>query len=299
MLTDAQKRFFKENGYLHLPQVFTPTEVESFRAGCRAAVPGDSMCRPDFHEIMFSPRIVDVIKDLIGDELIYPGLSLTRTRDYPKPFGGRFFHTDTVDDDYNFTQEYPILNTGIYLEDHTHYSNTLKVIPGSHRRRCITSKTITGAIKNIVRSVLGGRFGDIPLIVNMYRSVNIPTMPGDLLIWSVRTHHSGYGVRPRLFPNLSLPPIIENWIPAWMRLPDHPDRDVMLSIFAAPSPYFEKYLQKQIIKGYRHAHYLGNACLESPMIQEKAHALNITIRNDGYHYATTHAAPTTTAGEYD
>ncbi len=294
-LTTEQVAFFKKNGYLHVPAFFNQEEVATFRAGCRNNKAGDSVCRPEFNRVMLSPKVIAVVKDLIGNDVIYPGLSLTRTKDFPKSFGSRFFHTDVVDDDMDYTHPYPIINTGIYLQDHIHYSNALKVIPGSHTRPCVTSKTISGAVKNIVLAIIKGNVRDAWRILNLHRSVNLPSQAGDLLIWYVRTHHSGYGVRPKFFTNWSLPPVLENWIPRFLRLPDNPDRDVMLSIYAAPSKYLEPYLLKQIKKGYRHEHYIGNSCLESSEVQELARSQGVTIRNDGYVYAKTHAPEKITA----
>jgi len=237
------------------------------------------------------------MKDLLGDQLIYPGLSLTRTNDLNAE-RGRFFHTDTVDDDYDFNNAYPIINTGIYLQDHKHFSNSLKIAPRSHKRRCITSKSFVDVVKNAVSCIRKGDWEGLGYVLSVTPSINIPSMPGDLILWYVRTHHSGYGVRMRFLPNISLPPIVENWIPSFLRLPDHPERNVMLSIFAAQSKYLDAYIKKQIAKGYRKDHYLNNECLESPELQEQAKKLGITIRNDGYHYVKDPANKLSAAAEY-
>ena len=242
------------------------------------------MCRSEFLNIMLSPKVVNIIKDLVGEKVVYPCLSLTRTADFPKSFGSRFFHTDTIDDDQDFNTIYPIINTGIYLQDYVNYSGTLKIIPGSHTRPCTTSRTIHGAFKSIAFSLIRGKLKEILNILNFHRSVNIPTMPGDMIIWYARTHHSGYGIRPRFFPHWSLPPVIENWIPAFLKLPDNPERNVMLSIFAAPSRYLETYIRKQITKTRRKDHYFNNDCLESEEKKNLAEKVGVTIRNDGYHY---------------
>lgn len=285
-LTEKEVSFFKKNGYIVIKNLFTEAEIDSFRKGCIANQPGDSVCRPEFQGNMLSPKVVNIIKDLIGETVIYPGLSLTRTEDRPKPFGSRFFHSDLIGiEDGNFDRECPIVNTGVYLQDQTNFSGSLKLIPGSHTRPCITSKTVREALKNIANLLLKGDLGGAFSVLNLHRSVNIASMPGDLIIWYTRMHHSGYGVRPFLFPNWSLPPVFENWIPAFLRLPDNPRREVMLSIYAAPNPYLESYIENQIRKGYRRTHYLNNKCLEEADVQALAKAQNVTIRNDGYKYA--------------
>lgn len=296
-LTDEQVRYFKREGYIHLPQFFSQDEVVRLREACRMNRPGDSMCRPEFGDVMFSQKLIDTMKDLLGEELVYPGLSLTRTNDLNAE-RGRFFHTDTVDDDYDFTREYPILNTGIYLQDHANYSNSLKIAPRSHTRKCITSKNLLDVIKNAIACIKKTDWQGLAGVLSITPAINIPSKPGDLIIWYVRTHHSGYGIRLKLFPNLSLPPIIENWIPDFLRLPDNPERNVMLSIFAAPSKYLDAYIKKQIIKGYRKDHYLNNACLETDDMKARAKKLNITIRNDGYHYVKNPENKMSSAAEY-
>jgi hypothetical protein len=285
MLKETDVAFFKENGYLHLKGVFTSAEVASFREGCMKDVAGDSMCRPEFRHIMFSARVVNAVKDLLGETIYYPGLSLTRTNDTPARFGLRFFHTDVVGDDGDFATEYAVLNTGMYLEDHAHFSGGLKIRPGSHQHLCVTHKTLKEFLKDLTKRILMLDFGGAWGLVFAGRSVNPDLMPGDLLLWWVRTHHSGYAVRPRFFRTLSLPPIIENWLPRWARLPDNPERNVILSIFAAPSKYLETYMKQQVRKSHRKAHFLGNACLEEDDARAVAREMGVTIRNDGYTYA--------------
>ncbi len=285
VLTKEQRDFFHKNGYLHLKSFFTQEEVVSFRKGCQLDKPGDSMCTQEFRHIMFSPKIIGVMKDILGEEIIYPGLSLTRTGDSPKKVGSRKFHADTEGDDLEFSHPYPVINTGIYLQDHKNYSGCLKISPGSHKWPCVLTESITQSLKLIIKSLLRGEFKKAYNILNLHKSVNIPSEAGDLIIWYVRTHHSGYGVRLKFFKNISLPPVIENWIPSFLRLPDNPKRDVMLSIFTAPSKYLEEYIRVQINKDRRINHYLHNKCLDSPKIQKMAEEAGIVIRNDGYYRA--------------
>ncbi len=285
MLSDEQIRFYRENGYLQLKDFFTDEEVESFRKGCERNAAGDTTCRSEFKQWMLSPKVVAVIHALLGERLYYPGLSLTRTNDKPLPVGTRFFHTDTVNEDGDYETEYGVINTGVYLEDHTAWSGGLKIRPGSHLRPCITNKSVKEVLKKIAKSLIRLDFKGFWQLVQPQRSINVASMPRDLLLWSVRTHHSGYSVRPNFAPSWSLPPTIENLIPSFLRLPDNPERNVMLSIYGAPSKYFENYMKHQIRKAHRKEHFLGNACLEDAELQRAAKALGVEIRNDGYRYA--------------
>jgi hypothetical protein len=284
-LTEEQVKFFEREGYLLVKDLFSDEEVEDFRAACRRDEPGDTACRAGFHNVMLMPKVVAIMHDLAGDDLIYLGLSLTRTHDTPKPVRSRFFHTDTVNDDHDYTTVYPVYNTGIYLQDRINWSGGLKIIPRSHTWPCVTNKTITELVKNFVKRLLSFDFQGAWYVMAPYRSINVETSPRDFLIWYVRTHHSGYAVRLKWFPSVSLAPVFENWVPSFLRLPDHPDRDVILSIYATPSRYLETYVKDQISKAHRKDHFLGNACLDSPEMQAVAKSLGVTIRNDGYQYA--------------
>ncbi|MCI0542524.1 hypothetical protein L0Y69_02075 [bacterium] len=274
--------FFKKNGYLLVKNLFTEEEAESFRKGCRLDKIGDSVCRPEFNNVMLSPKVIDIVKALIGDDLCYPGISETWTRGGLQLYVPRGFHTDVIDDDGDFTVEYPIVNVAIYLQDHINFSNGLKVSPGSHVRPCIKTLTLTEAFKKIVRAVIRGNFADILTILNLHRSVNIRSTGRDLIVWYMRTHHSGRFRRLKWFPNLSLPPVIENLLPAFLCLPDNPQRDVLITKFGRAGPYFDAYVAKQIVKDRRRAHYQNNGCLDNADKKTLAAQVGVTLRNDGY-----------------
>ena len=204
---------------------------------------------------------------------------------FQKKFGSRIFHTDTVKDDHDFETPYKVINTGVYLQDYAKYSGGLKIAPGSHKRRCLKVKTFTEGSLMIIKSIFKLNWEQILDVLNLHASVNIPSTPNDLILWNVRTHHSGYAVRLSLFPDVSLPPIIENFIPSFLKIPDNPNREVILSIFTAPSKYTEDYIQKQIEKDRRREHYINNGCLDLEEIRALATQTGITIRNDGYRHA--------------
>jgi len=278
-----QIKFFKKNGYLLVKDLFTEEEAESFRQGCRLNKVGDSLCRGEFNDVMLSPKVVDIVKALIGDDLCYPGISETWTRGGSQLYVPRGFHTDVIGDDGNFAVEYPIVNVALYLQDHTNWSNGLKVSPGSHMWPCIKTLTITEAFKKIVQAAIRGNFADILTILNLHRSVNIQSTGRDLVIWYMRTHHSGRFLRLKWFPDFSLPPVIENLLPAFLCLPDNPQRDVLITKFGRAGSYFDTYVAKQIVKDRRRTHYQNNGCLDSADKIALAARVGVTLRNDGYH----------------
>lgn len=283
-LTQEQVDYYKENGYLRIPKFLNQDEVRELKEACRKKILGDIGSHKEFNHLTLQPRVINIIKDLLGETVLYPGLSFSRTDDFPDKYGSRGYHSDVAYEDNNFSPDYPIINTGFYLQDHTRWSNALKVIPGSHTRKCVYIRSFRDAFKKIIRHLIRGEIRAALRVLDMGQSINIDNEPGDMLVWSTRIHHSGYGMRPKWFPKISLHPLLEDILPGWFFLPPHPERDVILTIYAAPSETFEEYMKIQKRKSHRREHFLASK-LETPEVQVLAKKAGVTIRNDGYHYA--------------
>jgi hypothetical protein len=281
-LTEKQINYYLENGYLHLENFFEEYEIESFIKGCDKNEFGDTLVRIDFLEFSVSEKVVNVLKQLLQSEIIiYPGLSQTRTMDTCS-IDDRFYHVDSHPDDLDYSKQYTVLNTGIYLQDHTKHSGGLKIKPGSHKYDCIVVKSISKYLKLITKSVFKLDFKTLYTLLRPSRSVNIKTKPRDFLIWNMRTHHSGYFVILKFFNKLSLPPILENFIPKFLKKIEVQNRRVVLSAYAAPSPYAEMWLKKQSQKERRQNHYLANEVLNNKYFKELFKKRGLVYRNDGY-----------------
>lgn len=283
-LTEEQVNFYKKNGYLRIPDFLTETEVKKFKEGCKKRLTGDIGGLAEFDHLTLQPRVVAVMKDLLGETILYPGLSFSRTEDFPDKHGSRGYHSDVAYEDNNFSPLYPIINTGFYLQDHTKWSNALKVIPKSHTRKCIYTRSFAEGFKKTIQYAFRGQWRDALMVFDLSPSINLENRPGDMLIWSTRIHHSGYGMRPKWFPKLSLHPLLENILPRWFFLSPNPERDVILTIYAAPSETFEEYMKVQKRKSHRREHFLASK-LETPEVRALAQKVSVTIRNDGFHYA--------------
>ena len=286
VLTQKQVDFYRENGYLIIKDFLTDEQVQKFKKGCKSRPVGDTACHPEYFDyITISKPVVDIVKDLIGEKVVYPGLSFTRTEDFPKKAGSRILHSDAAYENNDFSKERKIINSGFYLQDQTNYSGSLKIIPGSQNRPRTTVRTVKAGLKKIVQSLLEG---DIRTALNIFDSkgsINLDSMPRDLMLWSTRVHHSGYGLRFKWFPTLSLLPVLENWVPRWMHVPNNPERDVILTIYGTPGEEFEKYMKVQRVKSHRKEHFLASN-FEREDIQTVARETGITMRNDGYEYAS-------------
>jgi len=281
-LTNKQINYYLDNGYLHLENFFEDQEIKSFITGCDKNEYGDTLVRSDFLEFSVSEKIIRVLRQLLQSEvIIYTGLSLTRTMDTCRP-GDRYYHVDSHPDDLNYSKPYTVLNTGIYLQDHTHYSGGLKIKPGSHKYDLIEIKSIRRYLNLILRYFLKLDFKKLYALIRPTHSINIKTKPNDLLIWNMRTHHSGYFVTLKLFDSFSLPPILENWVPNFIKKPEVKNRRVVLTSFAAPGNYTEIWLKSQAQKERRRLHYLANKELESKYFQNLFASRGLIYRNDGY-----------------
>ena len=157
-LTNAeQKAFYDEKGYLVFPELLADEELARLRAAL-AEVMRDadgltesndkfSVTRTDdgtwsvrrlfspivhhqaFHDLVFNPKIVDVVENLIG-----PDIQLHHTKLNMKPPSSREAR-------FEWHQDYPffphtnfdLLAVMIYLDDSTEENGCLTIIPGSHK----------------------------------------------------------------------------------------------------------------------------------------------------------------------
>ncbi|MBT4880676.1 MAG: hypothetical protein HON43_06920 [Alphaproteobacteria bacterium] len=239
MLTDSQKEFFHNKGYIHLKNVFTKQEVEWLRECSEKHDGGDVLSDKAFKGIIFDKRIIEPLKNLIGAPLIYFGESGARYDNIAKPRGSRTMHNDSKNDDFDFTREYSVYRIGLYLQDCDEYSGGLKLRPASHRSLCISKHGLMG-IAQYLKSHKTFK-GLIPP-----KSINVPSKAGDLLIWSMRIHHSGHAIRLKGFPNISLPTCFEDFVPNLFKRPVCRKRSVIFASFGTDSDYLEDYIEDRV-----------------------------------------------------
>lgn len=263
--------YFKEYGYLLMKGVFSAEEMQERRASLEATkdrligegkfqtlvdfpkahfLLGDVLA---FHEIrahdfvLFDPRIVESVKQLLGPKLVYWGDSNVQTGE-----GIRGFHKDNVDR-YDATapdwqSDYTIVRCGIYFQDHSRHSGGLKVRQKSH---------------NYATHKKG-------------KMVNIPSEVGDVLIWNLRTTHSGNNVRVRGMTGVCLHPRIEMKTPYALRAPEQLNRISMFGSFGTPSNHTDRYIANMVNRS-DYDPYFRNAAYNSELVSMAA-ARNIEIR---------------------
>ncbi len=226
---------FQRDGFVIARSVFSPSEIDGFRAavvreaerakrlgrmfeakGDEIVPVGDLQGREGLRSIVFDDRLLRVARTLLGrDGLVYFGDSSVMV-------GGdiRGYHKDNSVRDRashpDWQSPYTLLRMGIYLQDHERFSGGLKVRRGSHLFPDVT----TGAI------------------------VAVPTRPGDVVIWSLRTTHSGHTVRLRGAPWLPLQPRFEARLPKALRIPEPCTRLAAFITYGLDDAHLKRYIDK-------------------------------------------------------
>lgn len=271
MLHNEQIQYFHQFGYLLLRDVFTTAEVDKLRTVCEIYGKGEILGRKAFGHILLDDRIIHPLKQLLGENLVYFGESNASTT-----IGSRHMHNDSKNDDFDFSTPYPVVRIGLYLQDHENHSGGLKLRPGSHKKYCIDKNGIGRAYQFLKRT---------RNLSALYtgKSINVPTRPGDLLIWNMRTHHSGHAVRVKGLKNYSFHPWTEDRIPAFLHHPDHEKRAVIFASYGTPTDLLEDYIKNRTERHNKRIYW--NECskqrFDTPEILELARMKGVIIRADG------------------
>lgn len=226
---------FHRDGFVVIRNVLDRTEVTSLRTAIESfadrakslghvlrsstgeVVPvTDLLGQPGVGWLLSDPRVAEIARRLMGrQDLVYFG-------DSGSMLGGelRGFHKDNTirdtADHPDWLSPYTLIRMGIYLQDHSRHSGGLKVRRSSHLHADITS----GAI------------------------VDVPTQPGDVVVWSLRTTHSGFAVRVRGLPFVRLQPRFEGRLPAWLRRPESCRRIAAFMTFGTNDAHLRNYVAK-------------------------------------------------------
>lgn len=237
---NIDKQFFDENGYLLIKNVFTKEEIQKIREktydqyeidkkkDLTFSLPnpkvkakfakGDLLSKENLYTVLTDDRILEIARTILGsDELVYFGDS-----SYQIGTGFRGFHRDNIDrTDLNgpdWQGEYTLVRMGIYMQDHKNYSGGLKVKQGSH-------KNADG------------------------KTVFIDSEVGDVVIWSLKTLHSGNAVRLKWFPNLAIQSgYKESLIPAFLKKDQQYERISFFMTYALESSHLNHYIQEYTLK---------------------------------------------------
>ena len=170
-----------------------------------------------FNFVVFNKNIVDIVKSLIGSDIVYFGESNTQSG-----VAVRGYHKDSRISDredasgMDWQGVYPLVRVAIYLNDTDVYSGGIKIMQGSHK---------------------------IPTSFFRGGGVNVDAKAGDLVIWKLTTTHSGNVKRMRIFKDLSFHPRIEDFIPAMFDSHNPIERRAMFVVYGATGEHLERYIK--------------------------------------------------------
>jgi hypothetical protein len=264
------KKFFDENGFLIVKHVFSPSEIADFRKRAYEQYALDQQKKLDFqlpnlaikarfakgdllskellHQILLDDRIITIARTILGsNDLIYFGDS-----SYQIGTGLRGFHRDNIDrTDLNgadWKGEYSIIRLGIYLQDHKHYSGGLKIKAGTHKNK-------DGQVMFVDSEI------------------------GDVVLWSLKTIHSGNAVRLKFFPNYSINTSgKENMVPSFLKKDEQQERISLFMTFALKSAHLDRYLNEYIKKRPEMQEHI-KASVHTPEALTAANKKNVQVLN--------------------
>ncbi|MBB2145921.1 hypothetical protein GM921_10515 [Pedobacter sp. LMG 31464] len=227
------KEFFNENGYYVIKNVFSNEEISSFRNLAYETLEqdkkndlvikvkteikdvfypkGDLLSKP-LRKLLLSAKILKIAEEILGETPIY-----FRDSTYQIGVGDRGFHRDNVDRIANegpdWIGEYGIVRIGVYMQDHDKYSGGLKVIKGSNNG------------KNIKR-------------------VFVDSKAGDVVVWNLKTLHSGNAARLKFLPNVVMGYRLENMLPTFLFKDSQQERISCFMSFAKKGIHLDRYIEK-------------------------------------------------------
>lgn len=164
------------------------------------------------------------------EELVYFGDSSFQTGR-----GDRGWHKDNrVSDRFDhagldWNGRYPLIRAGIYLQDHAHHSGGLGIRVGSHLPFWAARPPLPRSLRRRASQLHG-------------RPILVASEPGDLVIWNLRTTHTGNSVRIKHLPWLKLSPRNEARLPPWLSVEEERKRAAMFATYAARSEHLDRYV---------------------------------------------------------
>ena len=183
----AAVEFFDDHGWVIFRNVFDATEIRNFRQNVervhQTSYSGDLLSSESLggRKFVLDGRVLDIARYILRGTPCYFGDSSVSI-----DVGAMGFHKDNPDREDqgapDWRTPYSLIRMGVYLQDHTWHSGGLAVRDRSH----------------------------LTVNRNKGRPLAIPTQVGDLVLWSLRTTHSGYATRLKVLPQVFVPiPIVK------------------------------------------------------------------------------------------
>jgi hypothetical protein len=251
----VNKEQFDKDGFMIFKKIFSSEEIERFRSDCyrqyeedskaglaysvpntnARTVKGDMLSKKFLRKILMDERVIAVGREILGHDIVY-----FRDSTFQIGVGLRGYHRDNVNREYNsgpdWEGDYTIIRFGLYMQDHSNYSGGLKVRKGSH-------KNPSG------------------------KSIILDTEIGDLVVWSLRTLHSGNAVRLKLLSNMPID-YMERHVPEFLKQDEAKERVACFFSFGVNDKHLQNYLNGYIRKSESVKNNLKASTVEQEVVMD-------------------------------
>lgn len=255
------KSIAEQYGFCHVKGVFSLDEIAALEQNLARAhrefgpnIP-DLFSIPSLKGLLFHERIRAFAHALLGDKLVYYRETNAAYEEAPGPLTHKPFaeyHCDargtslSLSSAPGHSESYPAYRFGIYFRNYRDHSGGLKVAPGSHRRdysfdRRMSMERFVAKLPPAPHRV--GTY-DVSIGATPMELYNVPSVPGDLVIFSLRCFHSAGAVRLKDRPTLALLPLVEAQLPSSLCLPPPPGtRNAIFLDYGVPHAALDYYIK--------------------------------------------------------
>lgn len=211
MLSQDQIDFYNENGFLHIPQVFTREETQELSDEMDRLVADWSFTSPGWsgpwrqaymdpeteakskltamHDLQFyssawaraviNPKLVSALNDLLG-----PNVELHHTTMHIKPPQTGHPFPMHQDNPFYGHQDGRYIDVLVHLDDTRHENGEIRFLAGSHKR---------GHLEHITQTENGPCTPHLPTDqYSLEDTVPVPAKAGDVVLFSIDTIHGSY-----------------------------------------------------------------------------------------------------------
>jgi len=215
-----------EFGFCAVKGVFSPEEMAAIEADMKSASEDSDGNIPDLLSceklrwVMLNDRIMSVAHALLGQELVYYGetavnYEATAGKYTNNPYNELHFDARGMPDNLvdiwqppsNSDHIFGAYRFGIYLRDYSLSSGGLKVAVKSHLGDPDPFERAELAEKRTIKGRSGS--GNFTHLAPTFELFNVPTEPGDVVVWNLRTMHAAGALKLKDYPDAAMHPRLE------------------------------------------------------------------------------------------